>query len=77
MNRWLRSVSCMAVTSAGVDPAGWQVTSEWEEVGGGRIEITAPCVWPFELPSLLAGLLEMHWGPLDIYEWVARHSTSG
>ncbi len=71
---WLRSVSLIRATSAGVDPAEWVATIRWVDSAAIACEIVAPPVGVYELCSLVDGLLESDWGPLDVWTWTVTHS---
>lgn len=70
---WLESVSLTRVGSAGVDPVAWGCRARWADKDGQAIEIVVPSVWPYELDSLIPGLLVDTWGPLDLWAWIASH----
>jgi hypothetical protein len=71
---WLESLTLRRAGSAGLDPVQWGVTARWADKDGQAIEIVVPSVWPYEMHSLMAGLLETGWGPLDLWTWTATHS---
>jgi hypothetical protein len=71
---WLESVSLTRAGAAGVDPVKWVCQGRWADKDGQSIVIVAPSVWPYELDSLLHGLLVQSWGPLDLWSWIATHS---
>jgi hypothetical protein len=52
----------------------WQAVATWADRDGQEIEIVAPSVFAFDMTSLLHGLLEEAWGPLDYWTWIATHS---
>jgi hypothetical protein len=70
---WVERICLTRASSAGVDPVQWAATVRWSEGGGLATEITAPCVYPFEIGSLVLGLLESDWGPLDLWTWIVTH----
>jgi hypothetical protein len=70
---WLESVSFQRAGSAGLDPVSWVCRSRWADKDGQAIEIVAPSVFPSELASLVEGLLQEAWGPLDVWTWIATH----
>lgn len=70
---WLESVSLTRVGAAGVDPVQWACRARWADRDGQAIEIVAPSVSPFEMHSLVDGLLDFAWGPLDLWTWIATH----
>lgn len=71
---WLERVSVTRASGARVDPAKWEVLSRWADEAGQAIEIVVPCAFAFEIGSLMLGLLEQEWGPLDLWAWTATHS---
>jgi hypothetical protein len=70
---WLENVLLTRAGSAGVDPVKWECRARWADKDGQAIEIVAPSVWPYEIDSLIAGLLVEAWGPLDLWTWIASH----
>jgi hypothetical protein len=71
--QWLESVCVTRVSSAGEDPAKWQLTSIWEESGGHATVVAAKSVYASGLLSLVDGLLSEMWGPLDMLLWIDTH----
>jgi hypothetical protein len=71
---WLESVTWTRAGSAGVDPVKWDCRARWADKDGQAIEIVVPSVWPYEMPSLVQGLHDDAWGPLNLWTWIATHS---
>jgi hypothetical protein len=71
---WFERLSVTRVSTAEADPVKWQVMGRWADQDGQAIEIVAPSVYVFEIGSLVLGLLENDWGPLDLWAWIATHS---
>jgi hypothetical protein len=70
---WLERVSVTRASGVRVDPAKWEVMGRWADEDGHAIEIVAPSVSACEIASLVLGLLESDWGPLDAWAWIATH----
>jgi hypothetical protein len=75
MSGWLESLFVARVGPATVDPVEWELTARWADDNGCRIEMCARSVPTFEMPSLLRGLLEQLWGPLDVTAWINIHES--